>query len=47
MGKTVEWRCKDCKAVVENPIACIGNHECMKCSVCRGCDIELVRYSSD
>lgn len=47
MGKIVEWRCKDCKTVVKNPIACIGNHGCMKCSVCRGIEMELVRNDSE
>jgi len=47
MGKMVQWRCRDCKSLVENPMVCIGNHECVKCSVCRGRDIELVRDTSE
>lgn len=47
MGKVNMWRCRDCSSVLETPLLCVGNHECVKCEFCRSENIEIIRDDSD
>ena len=46
MGKMNGWYCWDCRCVLERPIVCMGNHNCVKCENCRGEQIILLRNTA-
>ena len=40
--KMIRWFCRDCEKVLDKPLMCVGNHDCMKCENCRGTSIEVM-----